>query len=64
MVMELACPELRGAEIDGSELGICAQKLEIPSTKLQINLKLQYPMTKPFRRDIFCIFEFRSLEII
>jgi len=42
-------------------LGVLCQKIQIPSTKLQTNLKFKYSMTKTFQDDIVWVFEFRSL---
>jgi hypothetical protein len=39
-------------------------KSQIPSTKLQINFKFQYLMTKLPGRDIVWIFEFWSLLFV
>jgi hypothetical protein len=40
------------SEIDGSAFEVLCLKLQISSTKLQINHKIQYSMTKTFQDEI------------
>ena len=40
------------SEIDVSALAVYCLKLQIPSTKLQKNLKFQHPMTKTFKDKV------------
>jgi len=46
-----ARPALRESEFSGFALGFFCLKSQIPSTKLQINHKFQYSMTKTFQGE-------------
>jgi len=64
------CPEKPGplgqVRVLRLSLEVLYLKSQIPSTKLQINLKFQTPNSKPVQSDCFFVwaFEFRSLLFV
>jgi hypothetical protein len=52
------------SEIDGSALAVLCLKIQIPSTKLQINLKFQYSITKTFQDKALFGFSNLGLEFV